>query len=411
MLADIDLDNTTSGLSIEEKKSFWLGIARLSQADPTTKKPRFNAVLREYVGNKDNRAMIMALGQIEDMPPQVLAPAFFKYADWKRDIPRVVADRLVGEERWDNLLANVSEDLAAELRYARSSTRVASSRYDRARTYEVQPGPTAPNLPNGITHEVLGFVNDAVREPLARLGWLGAGLLGWGDLANPVTRTLATKFPDGRPRAVEGFVTMGHGLRTDADRIAQRTAVIEFLQAHPHFRRYYSKSAGKTFDYDPNGNVYVDPDVTLNFDDPTNPNYYLHSGNRQYWRRPKWDGSHLGAHSFGFATNADNLIALPRRVNTSYFGYYEEIVRDLHQRFGKVYLRVEVLEYDPHGLARVVRFQAFVPDAHNRPVRVLSEDFITDYMPGMTKVKKQRDIADGLREMDDAETIPPPVVP
>ena len=382
----------SQNLTMDQKLAYWKGFARLVEADPDPKKARFIAVVRQYVGTLNDRWLIMALGEIEYLPETLLASAFGPGANWRQDIPMIIAERLVDEDKWNFLLSKVNKSLRKELIYARGSNRTARNRYNLMRTSNPNvAGPSAPNLPPGFTHAALGFVAGDVRNAAAKKGWMGAGLLGWGDVDAPVTRTIATQFPAdaptgaGLPRAVEGWVTLGHPPRGPQAFDVQRDAVRNFLRDHPHHNRYFDPEREISMEYNFDEGRYIDPNAPPDLDF-SNPDHDI------YWSYPDWNGSHLCPHSFGFDTTPQNVIPLAGRINKSHMAAYEEMIRDFYARFdGKVYMRTEVLEYDAHGLAKVVRYEAYTPDENNIPIRVLSEEFVTNYHPGVTKAEYMRD--------------------
>jgi len=392
LLGDMDLFRPDTPLDPEQKKNFWKGFARLCDADATPGKARFIAAVRRYVGRKNDKWLIMALGEIEYFPETLLHSVFLRGRNWRDDIPEILAERLIDEDRWDFLLANVNTNLRNKLMFARRSTLRSHNRYDLALAASPDmQGPAAPRLPDGFSLADLGFATADPRNAAALKGWMGAGLMGWGDVGQPLTRTLATTFPDdgtsiaGLPRSVEGFVILRRTPRSAVAKRVQHEVVRDFLHSHPSFGTYWDTDRQITMTYDFDAERYIAPDAPadLAFNNPAHA---------VYWKFPKWNGSHLGAHSFGFDTIRSNVIPLPARINQSYMAYVEELVRDLYYRYdGKVYLRAEVLEYDAHGLAKVVRYEAFVPGADDMPVRILNESVVTDYAPDFTKVNYLRE--------------------
>lgn len=400
LLAEIRPGAANTGLTEDEKLSFWRGIGRLVDGDPAPSTGKINTILRRYVTAKNDRWLLWALGECEDIPRDRMSVAFGSGGSWRQDVPKLLAERLVNEEKWNKLLSKVNTKLRGELSYWRGDNRAMRNRYNTFNSYDPSmQGPTTPPPPRGPSLNDLGFATGDSRGAMAQLGWRTAGLLGWGDVNNPVTRTISNLFPDpgpaaGRPRGVEGWITLGHGPRSAAADRLQKEVVRDFLDAHPHHRTSWNTERQVVRNYDFDSERYIDVDAPdpLDFDNP------LHD---QYWSWPKWHGSHLGAHSLGFDTNLDNVIALPARINTSYMAYYEEILRDLYRRFdGKLYLRVEVIDYDIHGLAKAVRYEAFTPDANGTPIRVMSESFVTNYNPTVTRAQKALESEEAWRVHD-----------
>ncbi len=389
LLLEIDAFNPTATMAHADSAAFLRGFALLATAAHPDA-ARFRAFLRRYIGRKHDRDVILLLGRInapDGELEQVLQTMFMPGKKWEAEFPVILSRYIVDEGEWRRLLDAVNDTLRTDLIYARSNALAVKNRWEfhRAANSSAQ-GPTAPPLPvgSGLTHADLGFTSASPNYPHAKGGWLSFGLLGWGDIGRPNTRMITARhgrppWPD-KPGTVEGWVRMGQPPRGPAHFAAQRKVVADFIAADPDLRVNFDRANNRYFD-------------------PRDPN------NQALWRYPDFDGSHLGAHSFGFPTTDKNLIPLSSRMNRSHFAYYEELVRYLYDRHKQVYIRVTVEKYDARGLAEVIRYEAFIPGNPDStlPVQVLNETMMTNYHPSVTRAQYIRDYEAALRQVAEQE--------
>lgn len=276
----------------------------------------FLAMVRHYGSLTQNKHIFELIGKL-DIPASKMRAAGRNWAEFKRNLPRLLAEHFSSTEELLEKTAKLHHGLRRKILDAWESNDFISDAFVSIKM---------AGTPDGIMPfihisdaNVTGYMYDGLRawDPdigIPRNKWLFDDAI---DTSYEMTPH--PEFPD-RPGSVEGWIERKYTPRSEAAEEAQRIA-------------------------------------------------------REGAPREGLDASHLIADRFDGPPHKYNLVMADSRINRSYMSYVESYMDWYLRRLDNVYVKVDVIDYTPDGLPNRMRYRMYRQLEDGSPDKIFDVEF------------------------------------